>query len=69
MRECFRQGQAEVVSSSRNKIHQTWGPPFGRALYFIGGFAKVLGPELIFPTGLVKFVTAVARLVCPDLLG
>ena len=28
----------------------------------------ILGPKLIFVTGLVKFVTAVARLVCPDLL-
>ena len=31
--------------------------------------ADVLGPKLIFVTGLVIFVTAVARLVCPDLLG
>ena len=31
--------------------------------------ATVLGPELIFATGLVKFVAAVARLVCLDLLG
>ena len=29
----------------------------------------VLGTKLIFVTGLVKFVTAVARLVCPDQLG
>ena len=29
----------------------------------------VLGPKLFFVTGLVKFATAVARLVCPDLLG
>ena len=29
----------------------------------------ILGPELIFVTGLVKCVTAVARLVCLDLLG
>ena len=29
----------------------------------------ILGLELFFVTGLVKFVTAVARLVCPDLLG
>ena len=28
----------------------------------------VLGPKLIFITGLVIFVTAVARIVCPDLL-
>ena len=25
-------GQAEVVSKRRNKIHQTWGPPFSGAL-------------------------------------
>ena len=31
--------------------------------------STVLGPKLIFVTGLVIFVTAVARLVCPDLLG
>ena len=29
----------------------------------------ILGPKLFFVTGLVIFVTAVARLVCPDLLG
>ena len=29
----------------------------------------LLGPKLIFVTGLVKIATAVARLVCPDLLG
>ena len=29
----------------------------------------VLGPKLFFVTGLVIFVAAVARLVCPDLLG
>ena len=28
LRECCRQSQAEVVSKSRNKVHQTWGPPF-----------------------------------------
>ena len=33
------------------------------------GHSLILGPELIFVTGFVKFVTAVARLVCPDLLG
>ena len=29
----------------------------------------LLGPKLIFVTGLVIFVTPVARLVYPDLLG
>ena len=33
LRECFVQSQAEVVSKSTNKIHQTWGPPFDQALY------------------------------------
>ena len=28
----LQQSQAEVVSKSRNKIHQTWEPPFSRAL-------------------------------------
>ena len=43
LRECFRQRQAEVVSNTRNKIHQTWGPPFSRALYtFYTELEKVL---------------------------
>ena len=33
LRECCRQGQADVVSNSSNNIHQTWGPPFSRALW------------------------------------
>ena len=32
-------------------------------------FGYVLGPKLFFVTGLVIFTTAVARLVCLDLLG
>ena len=32
-------------------------------------YCYVLGPELIFPTGLVNFVTTVARLVCLALFG
>ena len=32
LRECCKLSQAEVVSKSRNKIHQTWGPLFSRAL-------------------------------------
>ena len=35
MREMLRrQGQAEVVSKSTNKIHQTWIPPFSQVLYY-----------------------------------
>ena len=33
LRECFRQGQAEVVSNSKNKILATWEPFFCRTLY------------------------------------
>ena len=32
LRESFRQGQAEVVSNSKNKILATWEPFFCRAL-------------------------------------
>ena len=27
--------KAEVVSNSNNPIHQTWGPPFNRALFCV----------------------------------
>ena len=33
LRECCRQVEAEVVSNSRNKIHQTWERPFRDSLY------------------------------------
>ena len=54
LRECCRQGQAEVVSDSRNKIHQTWGPPFSRALYIfmperkltVGEYVGEFGPQV-----------------------
>ena len=36
MRECCRQSQAEVLSKSRNKIHQTWGLPSNRASPVLG---------------------------------
>ena len=32
LRECSRQVEAEVVSNSRNNIHQTWGAIFRRPL-------------------------------------
>ena len=34
-----------------------------------GGTSQILGPKSIFVIGLVKFVSAGARLVRPDLLG
>ena len=33
LREFFRQGEAKVVSNSRNKIHQIWEALFWRFLY------------------------------------
>ena len=33
LRECCRKAKAEVVSKGSNKIQQTWGSPFSRALY------------------------------------
>ena len=36
--KCFRQSQAEVISKSSNKSHQTWGPPFRLALYNCGWY-------------------------------
>ena len=44
----------------------------GATLQSITTFTRslgILGPKLFFVTGLVIFVTAIARLVCPDLLG
>ena len=43
LRECCRQSQAEVVSKDRSKIHQTWGPPFSRALYRLTQKVSELG--------------------------
>ena len=31
--DCYRQSQAEVVGRSNNKIYETWGLSFSRALY------------------------------------
>ena len=33
LRECCGQAETEVVSYSRNKIHQTWERPYSEALY------------------------------------
>ena len=66
------------LSHSRNATYQycrhvlaTPLPPpqCGRQISMAPNFNYVLGPKLIFVTGLVIFVTAVAILVCPDLLG
>ena len=62
--EC-RQSQAKVVSNSRNKIHQTWGLPFTRALYSCC-------PDLIqwtlFPLIPEKLVVKDGREWCLDVL-
>ena len=45
-------------------VRNDWpGGKKGRLLF------QILGPKFFSVTGLVIFVTAVARLVCPDLLG
>ena len=47
----LQQGQAEVVSNSSNKIHQTRGPPFSLALYFEEGtFDARARKGILFPT-------------------
>ena len=43
LRECRRLSQAEVVSKNRNKIHQSWGPPFSGALFLLSFFADPHG--------------------------
>ena len=35
LRECCRQGQAQVVSNGRNKIHQTWEKQFSQRFVYI----------------------------------
>ena len=40
MRECCRQVEAVSVSKSKNKIHETWGPPISGTLYI--GYLKML---------------------------
>ena len=47
MRVCCRQVEAEVVSKSKNKIHQTWGPPISGALYFTILHADIVSSESI----------------------
>ena len=37
LRECCRQVEAEEVSNSRNKIHQTWEWPYRDSLYTVCG--------------------------------
>ena len=54
LRECCRQGQTEVLSNSRNKFHQTWGPPSSRNLY-------VLPPLLLLPKRTDHYADACAR--------
>ena len=51
------------------KFHETTYHYFSLSLKKGVNNFDVLGPKLFFVTGLVIFVTAVARLVCPDLLG
>ena len=45
LRECWRQVEAEVVSNSRNKSHQTWERPFSGDLYMTSTHAALLRGE------------------------
>ena len=53
--ECCRQVEAEVVSKSRNKIPQTWGPPISGALYTakVANVINVNGPFVEITTIIV----------------
>ena len=51
------------------KFHETTYHYFSLSLKKGVNNFDVLGPKLFFVTGLVIYVTAAARLVCPDLLG
>ena len=62
----FRQGQW-AVHGLLNLLGRNEAAISNRGKIF--SHHAVLGPKLIFVTDWVKFVTAVARLVCPDLLG
>ena len=64
MREFCRQSQAEVVSNSRNKIHQTWGRLSAKPCIYP---LRLLCPEIILVCGLEKFVPAVAYHSCLNL--
>ena len=41
LRECCRQVEAQKVSNSRNKIHQTWERPYRNFLYSKSHFHRV----------------------------
>ena len=46
MRECCRQVEAEEVSNSRNKIHQTTYKPFSESLYVCKGLRNPINSEM-----------------------
>ena len=60
------QPQAEHCLHSKTKFRQN---TLNNVTVSQESNVRVLGPKLILETGLVKFVTAAAGLVCPDLLG
>ena len=63
---CCRQSQAEAISNSRNKIHQTWAPPFSRALYLPQregnvGFRHREIPRASLPGDQISVILPIAR--------
>ena len=75
----MRQGVSQIVRMLCGiaKYEAEYGSGFASVKQFVSslaftfllGLSHLLGPKLFFVTGLVIFVTAVARLVCPDMLG
>ena len=49
LRECGRQVETEVVSNSRNKVHQTWDRPYSTGLYVISLWNYVVSPPALVP--------------------
>ena len=54
LRECFSQVEAEVVSNSRNQIHQTWGT----FLQLLTIFERILATSL-YTTHCIQWCTGV----------
>ena len=72
LRECCRQCQAEVVSNSSNKVHQTWGLPVSLALYNIARVARLSWLIIrlrMCQERLCKIVEKVTRYINKQFLG
>ena len=61
--------QSPVKKGSLNKGHLHRGIAPKADIVSVVSWILLLGPEVFLVTGLVKFVTDVARLVCQDMFG